>query len=74
MTRVASLALWLLLLASATIAVTLGPADITPSEVWLTILHHLGLLSESPVSRLRDAIVWELRLPRVLAALGVGAG
>lgn len=67
-------ALWLLLIASATIAVTFGPADITPTEVWTTILHHLGLVSESPVSRLRDAIVWDLRLPRVIAALGVGAG
>lgn len=67
-------ALWLLLIASATIAVTFGPAEITPTEVWATILHHLGLVPESPVSRLRDAIVWELRLPRVIAALGVGAG
>src|SRR5215217_4341003 len=67
-------ALSLLLLASVVIAVTFGPADITPTEVWTTILHHLGLAPESPVSRLRDAIVWELRLPRVLAALGVGAG
>ncbi|WP_291409982.1 putative F420-0 ABC transporter permease subunit [Devosia sp.] len=69
----AFLALWLLLIASATIAVTFGPADITPTEVWATILHHLGLVPESPVSRLRDAIVWDLRLPRVFAAMGVGA-
>jgi len=64
----------LLLLVSAVAAVTLGPADITAPEVWSVILHHLGLLPESPVSRLRDAIVWELRLPRVLTALGTGAG
>lgn len=66
--------LWILLLASVAIAVTLGPASISVGEVWQTILHHLGLAGESTVSRLRDAIVWELRLPRVLAALGVGAG
>lgn len=66
--------LWALLLVSVTIAITFGPADISASEVWTTLLHHLGLVAESPVSRLRDAIVWELRLPRVLAALGVGAG
>ncbi|UXN69126.1 iron chelate uptake ABC transporter family permease subunit [Devosia neptuniae] len=66
--------LWILLLASVAIAVTLGPASISVTEVWQTILHHLGLAVDSPVSRLRDAIVWELRLPRVLAALGVGAG
>jgi len=70
----AYLVLWALLLASATVAITLGPANISPAETWATILHHLGGLPHSPVSPLRDAIVWELRLPRVLAALGVGAG
>ncbi|CAN7179563.1 putative F420-0 ABC transporter permease subunit [Devosia sp. LjRoot3] len=74
MSATAYIALWLLLIASATIAVTFGPADITPTEVWTTILHHLGLVPESPVSRLRDAIVWDLRMPRVIAAMGVGAG
>ncbi|MDB5587693.1 MAG: iron transporter permease [Devosia sp.] len=66
--------LWALLLASSAVAMTLGPAHISVGEVWGTVLHHFGLLPDSPVSRLRDAIVWELRLPRVLAALGVGAG
>src|SRR5690606_20526725 len=40
----------------------------------LSVAHHLGLVAETPLSRLRNAIVWDLRLPRVLAALGVGAG
>ncbi|MCP8884085.1 iron chelate uptake ABC transporter family permease subunit [Devosia sp. XJ19-1] len=74
MTRLSLPALLVLLVASAIAAVTFGPADITPGEVWSVIAHHLGLLPESPVSRLRDAIVWELRLPRVLTALCVGAG
>lgn len=74
MTRLSLPALVVLLILSAIAAVTFGPADITPTEVWSVILRHLGLLPESPVSRLRDAIVWELRLPRVLTALGVGAG
>ncbi|KKC34780.1 putative F420-0 ABC transporter permease subunit [Devosia psychrophila] len=69
-----SLSLLALLLASLVLAVIFGPADIEPVEVWQTILHHLGLIAESPVSRLRDAIIWELRLPRVLAAAAVGAG
>lgn len=67
-------ALTVLLIISAIVSVTLGPADITADEVWSVILHHLGILPDSPVSRLRDAIVWDLRLPRVLTALGVGAG
>ena len=67
-------ALVVLLLVSATLAITFGPAEISPGEAWGVILHHLGLRPESPVSRLRDAIVWELRLPRAVAAMGVGAG
>jgi iron complex transport system permease protein len=74
MNRVSFVALGALLVVSCLVAVTQGPADITPGEVWSVILHHLGLLPETPVSRLRDAIVWELRLPRVLVALGTGAG
>ena len=74
--RLATLGLSLLALlaASLVLAVTFGPADIAPVEVWQTIGHHFGFVAESPVSRLRDAIIWELRLPRVLAAAAVGAG
>lgn len=68
------LGLLALLLASLVLAVTFGPADIAPAEVWQTIGYHLGLAAESPVGRLRDAIIWELRLPRVLTAGAVGAG
>ncbi len=67
-------ALLLLVVLSAIAAITLGPADIAPGEVIQSVLHHLGLGAPAELSRLRDAIVWELRLPRVLAALGVGAG
>ncbi|RYE08114.1 MAG: iron ABC transporter permease [Hyphomicrobiales bacterium] len=66
--------LWALLIASAILAISFGPADIAPAEIWSSIFHHLGLLPDSPVAPLRDAIVWQLRLPRVLAALGIGAG
>lgn len=67
-------ALLAILLASMVLAVTLGPADIAPMEVWQTIGHRLGLVAESPVGRLREAIIWELRLPRVLVAAAMGAG
>ncbi len=61
------------LVASITFAVTFGPASITPLEVWGSILHHLGI-GEPPLTALRDSIVWDLRLPRVLTAGAVGAG
>jgi iron complex transport system permease protein len=61
------------LVASITFAITFGPAEITAHDVWLSVLHHLGL-GASPLSPLRDGIVWQLRMPRVLTAAAVGAG
>jgi len=62
-----------LLVATVLVAVTIGPADLGVAEVARSIGHHLGL-DVAPVPRLDDAIVWELRLPRVLTAAAVGAG
>lgn len=75
MTRVVPIGIGLAaaLVVSVTLAVTFGPADITVGEVWTSILSHLGI-GENPLSVLRDGIVWELRLPRVLTAAAVGAG
>jgi iron complex transport system permease protein len=58
---------------SLVVAVTIGPADIRFDEVWISIASHLGV-GESPLTVLRDGIVWELRLPRVITAAAVGAG
>jgi len=55
------------------VAVTIGPADLAVGEVVRSVLAHLGLRSPD-VPRLHDAIVWDLRLPRVLTAAAVGAG
>ena len=68
-----------LLLLSVTLAVTVGPADLAPSDVWRSIGDHLAALvgggpAEPALGVLRDGIVWELRLPRVLTAAAVGAG
>ncbi|MDI6104766.1 iron chelate uptake ABC transporter family permease subunit [Actinoplanes sp. NEAU-A12] len=61
------------LLVSVGAAVTVGPADLSIGTVWAVIGEHLGL-AQADVSVLRDHIVWDLRLPRVLAAAAVGAG
>jgi iron complex transport system permease protein len=61
------------LVLSVAAAVTVGPADLSLGTVWLVITNHLGLTS-ADVPLLRDHIVWELRLPRVLGAAVVGAG
>mgnify|MGYP001371899361 CR=1 FL=1 len=59
--------------ASVVWAVTIGPADITAGEAWASISHHL-FGTTSQLSAIRDGIVWELRMPRVLTAGAVGAG
>jgi iron complex transport system permease protein len=61
------------LVGSVVLAVTLGPADIGPGDVWRSVADRLGLGTGRPAP-LEDAIVWELRLPRVLTAAAVGAG
>lgn len=76
--RSGTASVWAALLAvvlviSVIVATTIGPAELTPSEVWASILHRLGL-GPSPLTPLQDGIVWELRLPRVLTAASVGAG
>lgn len=67
------LALTGMLVLSISLAVTIGPADLTLPEVWGSIGAHLTGGS-SPLSVLRDGIVWELRVPRTLTAAAVGAG
>jgi len=62
-----------LLVATILVTVAIGPAGLSPGEVARSIGGHLGL-DVAPVPRLHDAIVWELRLPRVLTAAAVGAG
>lgn len=61
------------LIVTILVAVTIGPADLSVAEVARSIGGHLGLPVQ-PVPRLHDAIVWDLRLPRVLTAAAVGAG
>ena len=70
---IVGIALAITLVLSLTIAVTIGPADIRFDEVWASIASHLGI-GTTPLPLLRDGIVWELRMPRVLTAAAVGAG
>ena len=59
--------------ATILVAVTIGPANLDVAEVARSIAGHLGFAT-GDVPRLHDAIVWDLRLPRVLTAAAVGAG
>lgn len=62
-----------LLALSIAVAITIGPADLSVGEVFAVVGQHLGL-GDADVSRIRDGIVWELRLPRTLLAAVCGAG
>ena len=62
----------LLLVLSLLVTVTIGPAALGVGQVARVVGHHLGLVGDVPA--LHDAIVWDLRAPRVLTAGAVGAG
>ncbi len=67
----------LVLVVSVGVAVTIGPADLALSEVGRSVATHLGFggaLGLEPLSALRDGMVWQLRMPRILTAAAVGAG
>lgn len=66
-----------LLLLSAVLALGIGSLDIAPDRVAAVVGRRLGLgdapFGGAPVTALEDRVVWQLRLPRVLGALAVGA-
>lgn len=55
------------------IAVTLGSSDLTSTDVFAAVRAKVTG-GESGLTKIQDAIVWELRLPRVILATLVGAG
>jgi iron complex transport system permease protein len=59
---------------SAAAGVLIGPTGIDPAEVGGVIVHHLFGLGGPNIPPAADAIVWDLRLPRVLTGAAVGAG
>ncbi|MFI5436417.1 FecCD family ABC transporter permease [Rhodococcus baikonurensis] len=61
------------LVTSVCIAVTVGSAQIGMIEVYNSITWHLGFPVD-PLPPLRDSIIWDSRVPRVLLAALVGAG
>ncbi|MFV0336228.1 MAG: FecCD family ABC transporter permease [Tropicimonas sp.] len=62
-----------LLLLSMAIAVQIGVADVALSDLARIAADRLGLDVE-PLGRMRESLIWDLRLPRILAAALVGAG
>lgn len=59
---------------SIVLAITFGPAQLTAAQVWGVLAHHLRVGPDPALTRLQDAMIWDLRLPRTLLAALVGAG
>ena len=66
-------ALVVALLLTVVVAVGAGPVAISPGTVLAVLGDHLGLRAGGGTAA-EDAIVWQVRLPRVLLAVLVGAG
>lgn len=68
----AGAALVIMLGGSVLAATAVGSSGLGPAQVLQSIGHHLGLTSIG-LPRLDDAIIWDIRLPRVITAALVGA-
>jgi len=65
------------LLCLAMIAVMVGPVSIHPITFWKVVASKLPLLQDSVVetwSKAEETIIWNIRMPRVLLGMIVGAG
>jgi iron complex transport system permease protein len=63
-----------LLGAALTVGIAYGSVSVPPLTVWQILWHRLTGLGAPHWTLTQDAIVWDLRLPRVLLAALVGAG
>ncbi|GAA0953307.1 iron ABC transporter permease [Nonomuraea longicatena] len=67
--------LLLTLALAVTLAVSLGPLDIPAGTVWTIVAHKIsGLGDASGWTVSEEVVVWQVRLPRALLAVVVGAG
>lgn len=56
------------------LSVSIGPVSINPLDVFAELIDHLPFVSwDSGLPRARQAIVWDVRAPRVVLSLLVGA-
>lgn len=64
----------IILVLSIILAAALGTANISPQTAWSVSLHHLGISFGTPDWTVaQDRIVWQIRVPRSLLAILVGA-
>lgn len=62
------------LLISACLCLGMGPVAVAPATIVSIVTHRLGFPVEATWSDAEYSIVWNMRLPRVLLGIAVGAG
>lgn len=62
-----------LLIVSIVFAAGIGAVRVSPAQIIAILLHHIGISTDIEYTRQQDAVVWAIRLPRVLLAVFVGA-
>lgn len=62
------------LLVSAVLTIGIGPVTIAPATILQVVAHHLGISPDAALARSDDTIIWNVRIPRVLLGIAVGAG
>ena len=63
-----------LLLIAVVLAAGIGAVSVGPAQIIAIVLDHLGINTSIAFSRQQDAVVWAIRIPRVVLAVLVGAG
>lgn len=63
----------LALLASMVLSAMLGAVHVPPREVVAIVLNHLGIHVDATYTQQQDAVVWSIRMPRILLGVMVGS-
>lgn len=62
------------LVVAATVSVSWGQISVPPGKVWQIVAWHVTGVGEPSWTGVQDDVVWQLRVPRVVLAVLVGAG
>ncbi len=68
------LVLGALLAGAAVASLALGAVDVSPGVVARIVLHHIGIGGTASFTLQEEAVVWSIRMPRLLLGLVTGAG
>lgn len=70
---VVAASLTVVLILTAVVAVGVGSVSLPTEEVLAVLASKIGLDTGVPITKLNEQIVWQLRAPRIVSAIAVGA-